>query len=336
MAKLSHSISTDNNEDENKNIQSGSLSLKKTVTNPETGIQKTGGTIQNEENKISALTVETVSSPEAIADWVYNAIGAGVFEMMKKNTWVQLPFASPAEITGKEWLLRALKTIFTQEQFAELGNEILKNQANINSASQNTLNAEAEQKMAKMQENFQMIQQQLENREAEKFKIEKELQTALPLSKFISIFFKDEDIDTPNRKHLRNMLNEAIEHPQKQTAEFVIKFGKGWAFVQNALKELTGDEKENMEKVHKATIDFLEALSEARTPERRALLDLVASVINENFKEYEFISPEQTLQIDPSIHNAQGKGSAPIKEGISFAVIRKGSRQAVKYAEIKV
>ncbi len=335
MPKLSHSISTGNNEDENKNIQTGSLSIKKNVTNLENGTQKNTDSAQIEDNK-QLLTPQTVSSPEAIADWIHTTIGAGVFDMLKSNSWVQLPFASPDEISGKEWLLRALKTIFAQEQFAELGNEILKNQQNQNEASQNIANAEAEQKMAKMKENFAMLQQQLENDETEKFKIEKQLQNALPLSKFIAIFFKDEDIDTPSRKQMRNMLNETVEHPQKQTAEFVIKFGRGWAFIQSALKELTEDEKENMEKVHKATIDFLESITETRTPERRELLDLTAKIINENFKEYEFISPEQTLQIDPSIHNAQGKGSAPIKEGVSFAVIRKESRAAVKYAEIKV
>jgi hypothetical protein len=335
MAKLSHSISNGNNEEENKNIQTGSLSIKKNVTNSENGTPKNGDSAQVEEIK-SALTDETVSSPEAIADWIHATIGSGVFEILKKNSWLQLPFASPDEISGKEWLLRALKTIFAQEQFAELGNEILKNQQNQTQSIQKSADSETEQKIAKMQQNFEMLQQQLENRETEKFKIEKELQNALPLSKFISLFFKDDDIDTPSRKQLRNMLNETVEHPQKQTAEFVILFGKGWAFIQNALSELVEDEKENMEKVHKATIDFLESITETRIPERRELLDLTAKIINENFKEYEFISPEQTLQIDPSIHNAQGKGSSPIKEGVSFAVIRKASRQAVKYAEIKV
>ena len=60
------------------------------------------------------------------------------------------------------------------------------------------------------------------------------------------------------------------------------------------------------------------------------------SIYASKFEDYIFVSPEETLQLDPNIHNARGLGSTNIVEGASYAVIRRTSRQTVIYAEVKV
>jgi hypothetical protein len=66
------------------------------------------------------------------------------------------------------------------------------------------------------------------------------------------------------------------------------------------------------------------------------MLDLLAVACSAKFKLYKFISPEESLQVDPRIHSATALGGSTIKEGISFAVIKKDTMQTVKYAEIRV
>ena len=185
-------------------------------------------------------------------------------------------------------------------------------------------------------DNLKKYYPELTNEELQKIeRLKSLLEGGKKHSFFESFFFKGEE-DSPKHKQLRNLLNDAIDNADKNTGIFIAKFGKAWTILNTALNNLSEDEKENMELVHKATIEMLEQIADTHISERRPLLDMVADIISDSFNEYEFVSPEQTLQLDPAIHNAKGLGTASIKEGISFAVIRKESRQAVKYADIIV
>ena len=131
-------------------------------------------------------------------------------------------------------------------------------------------------------------------------------------------------------------MKETIENSQEGTDVFLISFLKTFAAVREVLKIDFEDEKQKMENVYNSLAQMLSAISGLFPSERRDFLDLVAGLVSDEFNEYQFVSPEQTLQIDPDIHDAHGVGSGTVKEGKTFAVIRKSTRKAVKYAEIKV
>ena len=81
---------------------------------------------------------------------------------------------------------------------------------------------------------------------------------------------------------------------------------------------------------------MLENLKDNFILQRRALLDALARIITKKFDNFDFISPEETLQIDLDIHNTKGTGGNKIKQGFSFAVIRRENKQTYKYADIEV
>ncbi len=191
--------------------------------------------------------------------------------------------------------------------------------------------------MVKINARFEQLKADAEEAESEKFKLEQNMNSGIAASQLVPIFFKDAYEDTQNHKQLRSLLLDAAENGADGTALFIAKLGKGFTAIKIALSGIEEKEEiENMEIVYKASIELLTAISGSHIPERREVLDIIAAIISESFSAYEFISPEQTLQLDPAIHNAQGLGTATIKEGVSFAVIRKESRQAVKYADVKV
>jgi len=335
MAKLSYN-SGNNQENENKEIREhGSLSIKKTNVNENTTIvTETSKLSQAEDVQKNQFTTANVSH-EAFAKWLLEFLGTKVFENIKANPHLQLPYTETSGISIEDWLVKALKTIFPQAQITDIGTQIFAKQQNPQ-AQNNNEKVDIDEKLQKANIRFQQMQDQIEDLESEKFRIEKELNTTISLQKLVNIFFKDEENDTQNLKKLRSLLFDAIEHATKETSIFVTKLSRGWVFVQQSLQILTKDEKVDLEIVYEASKKLLSSISGTHISERRSILDIIANIISENFNEYEFISGEQTLQIDPSIHNAQGLGSQSIKESVSFAVIRKASRQAVKYADIKV
>ncbi len=334
MPKLTFSV---NKEDENKKEirNTGTLSVTKKTIKP-SEIPNTTSTKVNPDTEIQ-ISVNTV---EDISAWFINSIGEKVFENVKNNEYLQLPYTENENLNTKDWLAKALKTLFSKEQIKEIGNQISQGNKNTGKLQEKEEQLELEkqqfeERMLKINTRFERLKEEVEEAESEKHRIEKEMQSSLSLNKLIPIFFKGEE-DSPKHKQLRNLLNDAIDNADKNTGIFIAKFGKAWTILNTALNNLSEDEKENMELVHKATIEMLEQIADTHISERRPLLDMVADIISDSFNEYEFVSPEQTLQLDPAIHNAKGLGTASIKEGLSFAVIRKESRQAVKYADIIV
>lgn len=338
MPKLTLSV---NKEEENKNEikNSGKLSVtqKTTIQNEIGPPDSTKLTVSGGQNikPISANSIDEISA------WLISIIGEKAFENVKNNEYLKLAYTENEELTIQQWLQKAMKTLFSLEQIKEIGDHILSNQNSFGKLQEQANLVEQEkknfeEKMVKINARFERLKEEVEEAESEKHRIEKEMQTALPLEKLVNVFFKDKDEDTQYLKSIRNLLHEAIERPDKHTGTFIMQFAKGWTILNTSAKNLKGEEKDDMETLHKATIELLQEISGCHISERRPLLEIIAKILSENFKEYEFISPEQTLQIDPAIHNAEGLGSASIKEGRSFAVIRKRSRQAVKYADITI
>ena len=86
----------------------------------------------------------------------------------------------------------------------------------------------------------------------------------------------------------------------------------------------------------KNTKEFFKAISSYQTPHRKEILNEFASLISENFIELEFVSPENYLYFDNTIHAIpQGSGDR-IVEGINFAVINKKTKKTIIYADVIV
>jgi hypothetical protein len=130
------------------------------------------------------------------------------------------------------------------------------------------------------------------------------------------------------------LLVESFNSGDKQNREFVMAFVRGMQFLIAATDKLTDDEKENLTKLYDATSQMFRFIQGKFATERRPLLDKIASVCNNYLKEFDFISPEQSLQIDTHLHNAEGKGGTMVKEGLSMAVVRRDTRKTVYYADI--
>jgi len=337
MTKLIKSVNKTEEEENNALLNSNSITLSQKIQKEslqeDVVIQQNllTQTVQTDKVKISSS-----SSVEEIANWLLSFIGNDVFEGLKNNPYLQLPYAEP-DITLKGWLEKALKTIFPAEHIQKIGEQILLNQ-NTSGVAENVAKEKAalEERLNKANLRFEQMKNELENADDEKFRIKKELQNTLPLIKFIEEYYQDDANEHEEIRKIMNLLKETLDNKDDSIPVFVIRFSKGWTMLKNSVEIMKGEEKDKMEMVHTSLTALLKSISGLFLPERRPLLDIVAKFVSSKFQEYDFISPEQTLQIDPQIHNAGGLGSALIKEGITFAVIRKTSRQSVKYADIRV
>lgn len=344
MTKLTKSVNTnnDNNNNENSSL-SFSLSKKVEKNNENINQQEINSTqiiqtIDGEKKQTTKIT--SVSSVEDITKWFIGLIGNDIFTQLKNNEYLQLPYTDE-EITINQWLEKAIKTLFPQESIQKIASQIQANQQYISKLEQAA--SQIEEEKLKMEEKFkqynlkfQELKSQIDDAEDEKHRIKSEFNSTIPINLFISEFYRDPDDHSEELKKLISIINEALQDKDDNISKFIVKFSKGWAFLKSTFSQLKEDEKENMEKVHASLTVFLSFISGSFIPERRPLLDIIAKICSQKFTGYDFISPEQTLNLDPEIHNITGAGSGKIKEGISFAVVRKESRKAVKYADVKI
>jgi len=344
MTKLT--ISVNNNEEANNgNDNNSSFSLSKkveknteVVNKEEINTTQISQTVQGEKKNMSQYT--SVASVEDISKWLLSFIGNDVFEQLKNNEFLKLPYTDE-QITIIQWLEKAVKTLFPQQSIQKIAQQIQENQERTLKAEQMALQVEEEK--AKMEEKFkqynlkfQELKSQIDDAEDEKHKIKSEFNSTLPLNTFISEFYNDANDHSEELKKLITILNEALQNKDASVSKFIVKFSKGWAFLKSSFMQIGTDEKENLEKIHSALSMYLTFISGVYIPERRPLLDEVAKYCSKKFQSYDFISPEQTLNLDPEIHNVSGVGNGRIKEGITFAVVRKESRKAVKYADVRL
>lgn len=339
MAKLSLSVSGDNKDNEQgSSTQTSKLSLTKKVSQDSETDDSNSTTTASLSQKIEGQ--HTSSDPTVqsagISSWLINTFGEETFDELIKNPNLKLPYMDE-NFSTEQWLERIVKTLFTQETISRISSKL-------GSAKPDDADVEAivkermDEKIEKYNARFQELRNQMENLEGEKAEISSKLNKALPLDKFVKEIFRDPGNETEPQKRIIQTLNEALEQSKDETVStFVLRFSKGWLGLKSQIESLKeNNEKENLEIIHSELTKLLTYISGCFISERRTILDLVAKYCNEYFSDYDFVSPEQTLNVDPEIHNASGIGNASIKEGSSFAVIRRDTKKTVKYADIKV
>ena len=195
------------------------------------------------------------------------------------------------------------------------------------------------QKVEKYNAKFQELRANMEDLEGEKAELQSRLNKTLEADAFVKTIFRSADGETDAQKRIARMLEDAIgQGGDDGLPSFVTRLAKGWAALQYVLQTSAeiSDDKEKLEVVYPALTNLLACISGCYVTDRRMVLELVAKHCNEFFSDYDFISPEQTLNADPDIHNATGLGNAQIREGVTFCVVRRDTKKTVKYADVKV
>ncbi|MDN5214709.1 hypothetical protein QQ020_21705 [Fulvivirgaceae bacterium BMA12] len=144
------------------------------------------------------------------------------------------------------------------------------------------------------------------------------------------------DTSTDNGLTLKGFLEE-IKDQGDATWEVLVNLYAAFKHLSFALSEVKEQqEDELLETVYESLRFFLFSISGFNIPIRRPLLNEIAIWVNQPFTKYKFISPEQTLLVDPKIHMGDGVDSQEIAEGLSFAVLHRSTLKTVRYASIKV
>ena len=342
MAKLSLSVNTGSGDSpKTEQVSTGnklSITKKVVVEQPADNVQGGGASLSQK------IDNPNPASPSELADdvarWLIGQFGEDIFNELLKNPNLKLPYAED-DITAESWLERGIKTLFTQDNIAH----IYKVTSNIGQSNGNDANIDAAvdermaQKVEKYNAKFQELRSEMENLEGEKAELQSRLNKTLEADAFVKVFFRDADGETDAQKRIAQTLSEAIGRGDDDgLPNFVSRLAKGWSPLQFVLQTSADidDQKAKLEAVYPALTNLLACISGCYVSDRRMVLELVAKHCNEYFSDYDFISPEQTLNADPDIHNATGLGNAQIREGVTFCVVRRDTKKTVKYADVKV
>ncbi|WP_254411022.1 hypothetical protein [Dyadobacter diqingensis] len=269
-----------------------------------------------------------------IADWLIGTSGAKPWTSLRDNPLFQSPYnQATSDITV--WLTEIIKSFFTYEHIEMIEKGIV------------TKNVIQEQKLNEVQnqltrvtldkndliERFRRIQDDFAQRDAELIRVNRMLKGSVSLSEILPYWFgKDDDVSFS----LRQILQENLHNPDDELVRFAIIVSKSWSNLQNLFADLPEGDEDKLNLVYPFLTRFLQEISGIEISQRRIVLDVLAKACTVQFGNYIFISPEETLRVDPAIHQATGAGSESIKEGRSFVVIRRDTRQTARFAEIDV
>ena len=326
MAKLSHKISTNNsNNNERSNNKKLGFSLSTKVDNNENTVKKEA----TNEASIESLN-NLIKTPISLSEFI-EKIGLSNFGKFTKTDFNSI-FPAEVEVKQDEVTKKILNKLLNNEFLIQ----IEKHSQAINQQHAELFNkySELNKKNKKQDISIKNLSSQIDDAEELAFKIQKKYEEVVPVVDLIEEFLRGK-IKNDFTKRISTLLLETYKNSKKKGAEFIFSFSKGFVWIEDAIASLGENEKENLDILYQSGTKLLFSISELSVPERRPILDIIANLFNNYLHTYDFISPEQTLQIDPLLHNAEGLGGNVVKEGESFAVVRRETRKTVYYADIK-
>ena len=258
----------------------------------------------------------TGSSYKDTAAWLTATLGEEPFAALKESPYFRIPLVEK-DASTTQWLAVALKTLFSEEDMALMAERL----------SQNVLG-----RMAALELEADSAMQEKSNALSAKKAMAGKMRSSIPLNDLVDQFIGR----GMEQMGVRKLLSASMENPTDGLPDFVIGLCKGWPAFRASLDSREGNEQIRLDSIHEAMTGLLAAISDKRIPERRAILEEVCKLASERFEDFDFVSPEETRQVDPRLHNAAGLGGTTIAEGISFAVVRTSNRQTVKFADVKV
>ena len=266
---------------------------------------------------------------ELIADIVIKIIGREPIENLKSNKNFSFPFAANS-ITLTEWVVLALKTLFTFDDLKSLSDNIINHKYTYQESTAlvkkrvSSALVEKNNKIKKLEEDITLQKREI-------LKLTDKLDQSTSLKQLINSFLDS----SPENRRLASLLYEAVDDVSPDVSDFCIGLFKGWGVFNSSLNNNT-TESDRVNNIHASLSSILKYISGKYISQRRDILKELANIANSHLTEYEFVSPEHTLTVDPTLHNASGLGGTEIREGISYSVIRSDTRKTVVYADVIV
>lgn len=332
MAKLTKIILKDS--DEQHRTRNEPTTLKKKIEAE--SVQISPSFSPSEKGAEDVVIDDTGSDIDEVIFWLYDFLEEDLLSHIKENPNLHLPFAEPT-ISVKDWFSRAVKTFLNYEDIQEIGKLINNKIIGVNSKLTTdklkieSENSENHRRLQLINEKLTKQQESLDNAELAKFKLEKQLAVSIPIKDFVLAFYtKDFEFE------IKEILLESTEGATRDLGNFIITFSKSWNKLKKVEELNLENTQDQLDEFHKILTELLSEISGLYIAQRRTLLDKVGQWVSTKFEDYIFVSPEETLQLDPNIHNARGLSNTNIIEGVSYAIIRRASRQTVIYAEVKV
>lgn len=271
---------------------------------------------------------------DRIINHLRDLMGPEVITRLRQNPNLDLPYADETG-SDADWFRRGLQTILSSEDIKTVGERVVQLTESLQRPLLQTIENLRWEQQEKQQEFRQLLEQNRaaetgrEQAEIEGFRLRKDLASRLPAGPFVQSFF-----NRPDETGIRNLLLEATESPTPDLTAFLMAFVGEWNHLKDTETAPAESPLDAVRQQHQALSKLLEALSGLYIPQRRTLLDQVAQWASRRFEDYVFVSPEETQQVDPALHNLPGSGGHTVREGRSFAVIRRQSRTVVIYADI--
>ena len=288
------------------------------------------------EEKISGLYVSTdlnIKSDKYLTNWLLSKIGEKSIQKIQGNPNFLLPYTEK-DMLPAQWLNRAIKTLLKTNDLTEIAADIRKKEDEIGDYLKSLkveINEITSLNDQLKKQNERLIKER-EDLKATTHSLQKRLRQSVSAKELIQRFF-DKDEKAAGVVHL---LNEAVDSAESGFSSFFPLFLNSWDELKTTLDILPEKETNKLEMLDKTLESLLTNLSNQFIPQRRALLEAIARIASEPLDNFTFISPEETLRINPEIHDVKGAGGDRIKEGRSFAIIRRKNGQIYKYAKVEV
>lgn len=304
---------------------------EQTTNTPETSKlgQLTSKKVVNSESDNSERNIQAEDTKQKIDT---NDLVSGIVQNLNFNFDINIIKQLIAENKTDEIIPFLRNKIISETFKQELQN-------NINSLAEQisqleSKNNELEQTKTKLDTYISNLKEQLDDAEENVFRIEKKFQDSVSFDELSNFFIKGK-INNRYTQKIAELLKEAYLKGESNSQKFVFAFFKAFIFIEEALMSIGSEELENLKILHLATQKLMINIKNMFSSERRLILDVVAEMLSDKFENYSFLSAEQSLQIDPAIHNVEGVGGMTIKQGLSFAVIRKDTQKTVYFADVE-
>jgi hypothetical protein len=150
------------------------------------------------------------------------------------------------------------------------------------------------------------------------------------------ILIKDDSLKTvsalPNNfKELEPLITEIIEDNTEESKTFITTLINTLEVVDYELK----NEPLNIEKLYNSLSVMLQKLQNYNITQQKYIYRSLANLINQNQKNYTFISPEDGSFIDPRFHKIVSGSGQRILRGLSYVLLDSTNDELLKFGQIK-
>lgn len=271
-----------------------------------------------------------------LRDWLLAVLGESVWGNLRQVIGYERPYQeneTPEALP--DWLLDLLKTgLRHNEQISDVTHlaQTLFAQWFAPQDENERLKTELkrlQEALQQTQEKAESLQKMCDLAQVRAFQAEERLKETIALRDFVEVAFSDRE-----GQRFLPLWEDALKNPADNLPEFALACSKAWLAFRQETAQLPTQEEERLEVLHKQLSAFLKGISGQHIAQRRQVLDLVGKIASTYLQAHDFVSPEESRQINLDLHTPVGNGEL-IREGISFAIIKRENKQVIRYAEVR-